>query len=767
MVPGILVRQCFDESDIGRPKAQALGDRLRRVDSQLEAEALASNLLYLLDDPSPFSDVDIIIDCTASQPVRTKAERVLRSEGVRPPIASLGIGFDASSAIATLSMPGHSGGTLDLLRRLKIAACRDPSVLGALRDTFWPSEGDPARFQPEPGCSEPTFVGSDADLASLSARAMNAIANALRSHDQPSAAAGWMFSGGGELHEFGWSSELVLDDPSHEFSIRISPEALREMRGWARRSERTAGRDCETGGLIFGELSEAAGVLWVTEVAGPPPDSDASALHFTCGVEGMEEAAAEKEGRFRKSVRCVGSWHTHPRSRAEPSEVDIGAVYQLLATPGSNRRTCLLLILSGSPDDPTMGAHLFRTERRLQNSVVVSMDASSTSGISNDVTSPRDVGLALSGGGSRAIAFHLGCLRALADLDLLDRLQVISSVSGGSVIAAMYAYSSEDFADFDARVTSLLREGLVGEIAKAWLTPGSMARTAAAMLRNVPSSMLRGLGAMLPSGLQRGLLDPRSVPPARAHSRAEAFRTALARTLFGEVKTSEVVRDSLDVVINATELRTGSAFRFGSRESGCWRFGTIAPASSSVADAVAASAAYPVFLPALDREYRFSKRGKDVGVDRVLLTDGGVFENLGVGPMEPGRSPDVSTNVFDPKYIISCDAGGGLFDADSFPMWWPTRMHRSFLTTFRKVQDATRNRLHRHAATGAISGFAFAYLGQIDESLPWLPPDLPRRHEVYTYPTNFSPMAEADIERLARRGEVLMRELLAYYLPEL
>ena len=178
-------------------------------------------------------------------------------------------------------------------------------------------------------------------------------------------------------------------------------------------------------------------------------------------------------------------------------------------------------------------------------------------------------------------------------------------------------------------------------------------------------------------------------------------------------------------------------------------------------------AAYPVFLPALDREYRFSKRGKDVGVDRVLLTDGGVFENLGVGPMEPGRSPDVSTNVFDPKYIISCDAGGGLFDADSFPMWWPTRMHRSFLTTFRKVQDATRNRLHRHAATGAISGFAFAYLGQIDESLPWLPPDLPRRHEVYTYPTNFSPMAEADIERLARRGEVLMRELLAYYLPEL
>ena len=34
------------------------------------------------------------------------------------------------------------------------------------------------------------------------------------------------------------------------------------------------------------------------------------------------------------------------------------------------------------------------------------------------------IGLALSGGGSRAIAFHLGCLRALNQLGLLDRVSV-------------------------------------------------------------------------------------------------------------------------------------------------------------------------------------------------------------------------------------------------------------------------------------------------------------------------------------------------------
>lgn len=214
-------------------------------------------------------------------------------------------------------------------------------------------------------------------------------------------------------------------------------------------------------------------------------------------------------------------------------------------------------------------------------------------------------------------------------------------------------------------------------------------------------------------------------------------------------------------------MRTGSAFRFGSRQSGCWRFGTIAPEEAFVADAVAASAAYPVLLPALDREYRFLMKGATTDPTRVLLTDGGVFENLGVSPMEPGRAPSISTNVFSPEYIIGCDAGAGLFDDDTYPMCWPTRMCRSFLTVFRKVQDATRNRLHRLAEWGDITGFVLSYLGQKDAKLPWIPPELPKRAEVKDYPTDFAAMKRADLDRIALRGEVLTRSLVAYYLPDL
>lgn len=52
---------------------------------------------------------------------------------------------------------------------------------------------------------------------------------------------------------------------------------------------------------------------------------------------------------------------------------------------------------------------------------------------------PREkLGLALAGGGFRAALFHLGVLRRLAHLDVLRRVEVISTVSGGSIVGALY-----------------------------------------------------------------------------------------------------------------------------------------------------------------------------------------------------------------------------------------------------------------------------------------------------------------------------------------
>jgi NTE family protein len=91
----------------------------------------------------------------------------------------------------------------------------------------------------------------------------------------------------------------------------------------------------------------------------------------------------------------------------------------------------------------------------------------------DDAVAPR-IGLTLSGG-SRAIAFHLGCLRALKRLGLLDRVAVLSTVSGGSVIGAyfhahFYAESG-DFAAFEAKIRTLLAEGLVTPMRRKLFIP--------------------------------------------------------------------------------------------------------------------------------------------------------------------------------------------------------------------------------------------------------------------------------------------------------
>ena len=53
-------------------------------------------------------------------------------------------------------------------------------------------------------------------------------------------------------------------------------------------------------------------------------------------------------------------------------------------------------------------------------------------------TSNDKLGLALSGGGFRSAFYHIGVLAQMAMLELLRHVEVISAVSGGSIIGALY-----------------------------------------------------------------------------------------------------------------------------------------------------------------------------------------------------------------------------------------------------------------------------------------------------------------------------------------
>lgn len=297
-----------------------------------------------------------------------------------------------------------------------------------------------------------------------------------------------------------------------------------------------------------------------------------------------------------------------------------------------------------------------------------------------------------------------------------------------------------DLGLLEQTVLGLLRRGLDRDILAMAFSPAFLIRSlvtaSAAGIVSAARRVARARisGQAISDWIGAAWLRPDSPPPIMRVNRTDAFRNVLEKQYCPGVRLTDVSRKDLAVVLNACDLRTGSAFRFGSRETGCWRFGVVENRKVNVAEAVAASAAYPALLPSMDREYTFVRNGVSE-TNRVLLTAGGVFENLGVSCMEPGRSAGISTNVFRPDYIICCDAGSGLF-ADQYPTWWATRMQRSFETMFRKVRDATRSRLHRYVEQGELRGFVMPYLGQLDESLPWLPSDLPERATVIGYPSD-------------------------------
>ena len=362
------------------------------------------------------------------------------------------------------------------------------------------------------------------------------------------------------------------------------------------------------------------------------------------------------------------------------------------------------------------------------------------------------IALALSGGGSRAIAFHLGCMRALNDRNILDRVRVISSVSGGAVIGALYAYQKQSFEEFEKSVVELLRRGLQRDALLHLFSPRLLARVVVTTIIARPVATLSRLC----------LKEPRF---RRWASRTDAMQDTF-RDLFGNTSIGNVAREDLDVVFNSCELRTGTAFRFSNHTSGGWRTGVVKDNEVSVAHAVTCSAAYPLVLPALDCEYTFINKSETIK-HRVVLTDGGVYDNLGISCLEPGRDPAFSLHSYPADYIICCYAGHGQLSGETIPFSLLGRMDASFQSVFRKVQDAGIQRLHMHKRSGNIKGFILPYLGQQDQALPLRPPDLVRRDEVFGYPTNFAAMSDEKICKISSRGEQLTRILLNHYCPEL
>lgn len=215
------------------------------------------------------------------------------------------------------------------------------------------------------------------------------------------------------------------------------------------------------------------------------------------------------------------------------------------------------------------------------------------------------IGLCMSGGGFRAMLFHLGALWRLNELGYLPKLDRISSVSGGSITAGLLGLKWSSLSFSSTGVADNFHDLVVEPI------------------RNFGSKTV-DMWAIL-----GGILGPGSIGDwvAKSYSR-HLFSTSSLQDLPERPR----------FVINATNLQSGVLWRFSKPYMRDYRVGEVKAPTVKLAVAVAASSAFPPVLSPVKLRLNSGAFTPATGIDlqmepyttNVELTDGGVYDNLGL-----------------------------------------------------------------------------------------------------------------------------------------
>jgi NTE family protein len=215
------------------------------------------------------------------------------------------------------------------------------------------------------------------------------------------------------------------------------------------------------------------------------------------------------------------------------------------------------------------------------------------------------IALCLSGGGYRAMLFHVGAIWRLNELRYLSRLDRVSSVSGGSITAGALGLNWQRLQFDDDGFASNLDEQLVRPI-----------RSLAG--KTIDKGAIFG-----------GIFTPGTI--------SDKVAAAYRRHIFGSAGLQDLP-DRPRFVINATSIQTGSLWRFSKPYMADYQVGMIRNPEVELAVAVAASSAFPPVLSPLklkvdaasfDPASRGPLHNPPYTTD-VILSDGGVYDNLGL-----------------------------------------------------------------------------------------------------------------------------------------
>jgi NTE family protein len=265
------------------------------------------------------------------------------------------------------------------------------------------------------------------------------------------------------------------------------------------------------------------------------------------------------------------------------------------------------------------------------------------------------IGIAASGGGFRAMLFHAGTFVRLNELGILSKAKRISSVSGGSIACGHLAAVWNDLGQPGS-------DGAYADFKTRYLAP----------IHEFSRRSIDVVDALT------GLLPWTSA--------AEEIAETYDKHLFAG-RTLQDLPDSPRFVFCATNLQTGVLWRFAKPYAGDYVVGRMSQPKLLLAEAVAASSAFPPVLSPLVLKLPAGSFTDWPGApgplnavdqaafrEQIILTDGGVYDNHGIEP------------VLKRYYTIFVSDGGAPFGRSS-------ELNIDWISQLRRILDVTDNQV--------------------------------------------------------------------------
>jgi len=338
----------------------------------------------------------------------------------------------------------------------------------------------------------------------------------------------------------------------------------------------------------------------------------------------------------------------------------------------------------------------------------------------------KSIALVLSGGGIRAMIFHLGVLKYLAEKECLEYVNRLSTVSGGSLVTGLIFKES----NMVWPSSKSYQDGIYPAIKNKLCSRSMQRRSILRMFNPLNFKYWLSRANILSLELQKG---------------------------WEIIEALSDLPEMPEWSINGTTAENGKRFRFKKENLGDYRLGYASSKDFPLSDALAVSAAFPGGIGPLSldaKDHTWEKRPSwDLSVkpevieplfNRLHLYDGGVYDNLGLEPLfDAGKGvPKIKDEV-----IIVSDAGAPLKQGFNHFSMSPARLKRVYDMTSEQSRSLRVRTFVNYLIQNKDSG---SYL-YIDTPVT-KDGDCESREFASSFPTSLKKVTEKEFDALANHG---------------